>query len=33
MDKRFSINDFMDNDHLNSLGAEKLSKILNDVIH
>jgi hypothetical protein len=29
-DTRFAIEDFKDNDHLNSSGAEKLSKILND---
>ena len=31
-DKRFTINDFSDNDHLNFIGAEKFSKILNNDI-
>jgi hypothetical protein len=29
-DYRFTINDFFDNDHLNSRGAQKFSKILNE---
>jgi hypothetical protein len=31
-DSRFVINDFKDNDHMNFIGAEKFSKILNDEI-
>jgi hypothetical protein len=31
-DKRFATEEFSDNDHLNSVGAEKFSKILNDDI-
>lgn len=32
-DPRFSVDDFLDNDHLNSQGAKKFSKIINECIN